>query len=267
MGMYRPIDRSFRLKKFWQGTFGKKFWDGAAHIVATSELEQRELLADGVPAHKLLMRYNGIDLSAYASLPVRDLFRAKWKIPADEPMVLFLSRLIPRKGADLLIDAFRETCPDRGRLVIAGPEGEPGYRARLEKRAAEHGIDARVIFTGALYDQEKRQALVDADVFALPSRYENFANVVAEAMACGVPVVVSETCGICSLVEGSAGLVIPVEKAALVRALQQLLCDRDLHEQLRAGCGEVVRHLGWDKLAEEMEQHYLRVLAKAEARA
>jgi glycosyltransferase involved in cell wall biosynthesis len=271
MGMYRPIDRSFRLKKLWQGTLGKKFWDRAARIVATSELEQRELMEDGVPAQKLVMRYNGIDLSAYQALPPRGLFRAKWKIPPvespKEPMVLFLSRLIPRKGADLLIDAFREACPDRGRLVIAGPEGEPGYRPQLERRAVERGVGARVIFTGPLYDEEKRQALVDADVFALPSRYENFANVVAEAMACGVPVIVSEKCGICSLVEGRAGLVIPAEKASLVRALRQMLSDGDLYHRFQKGCGDVIQQLGWDRLAEEMEQHYVQVLAAVGARA
>jgi glycosyltransferase involved in cell wall biosynthesis len=263
MGMYRPIDRSFRLKRFWRGTFGKAFWNCAARIVATSELEQRELVEDGVAAERVLMRYNGIDLSAYRSLPLRGLFRAKWNLPADEPLILFLSRLIPRKGADLLIDAFRETCPDAGRLVIAGPEGESGYRAKLKQQVEMSGLGDRVLFTGALYDQEKRQALVDTDVFALPSRYENFANVVAESMACGIPAIVSRSCGISSLVEGRAGLVIPVEKGALAAAVRQMLSDREMYKRFQAGCRGVIEQLGWDRLAEEMEQHYVRVVAAA----
>ena len=53
---------------------------------------------------------------------------------------MFLSRFIPRKGADMLIEAFARVCPESGRLVIAGPEGEPGYRAHLERRAQESGV-------------------------------------------------------------------------------------------------------------------------------
>ena len=55
--------------------------------------------------------------------------------PLEEPLILFLSRLIPRKGADILIESFAEACPQKGRLVIAGPEGESGYRAQLENCA------------------------------------------------------------------------------------------------------------------------------------
>ena len=62
-------------------------------------------------------------------------------------MILFLGRLIPRKGADTLIAAFAEACPQSGRLVIAGPEGEPGYSAILANRAREAGVESRVIFS------------------------------------------------------------------------------------------------------------------------
>jgi glycosyltransferase involved in cell wall biosynthesis len=265
MGMYRPIDRSFRLKMLWRRTLGAAFWKNAAQIIATSEMEQQELLEEGVPAVKLMTRYNGIDVASYESLPARGAYRAKWNIPKEEPVILFLSRLIPRKGADILIEAFAEACPASGRLIIAGPDGEPGYRAYLEKCAGRAGVTARVIFPGALYDEEKRAALVDADIFALPSRYENFANVAAEAMACGVPVIVSKSCGICSLVEGQAGLVIPVERAALGQALQRLLYDPVLYARLKAGCHKVVSQLNWDRLTEKMEGYYKQVMSKSDA--
>ena len=177
-------------------------------------------------AEKIVIRYNGIDASSCTSLPPRGGFRAKWGISPDEPLILFLSRLIPRKGADILIESFAQACPESGRLVIAGPEGEPGYRAYLEKCARKSGVETRVIFTGAIYDEEKKAALADADIFALPSRYENFANAAAEAMACGIPVIITDSCGIRSLVEGQAGLVIPPEKEALAGALRKCLTIR-----------------------------------------
>ena len=81
------------------------------------------------------MRHNGVEfVSTKAGLP-RGVFRAKHGISMHEPLLLFLSRLIPRKGADVLIQAFSQACPESGHLVIAGPEGESGYRAFLEKCA------------------------------------------------------------------------------------------------------------------------------------
>jgi glycosyltransferase involved in cell wall biosynthesis len=260
MGMYRPIDRSLRLKRLWHRSIGKSFLGSAARVVATSDIEREELLDGGIPAAKLALRYNGIDLSSCLPLPARGAFRSKWKISPDEPMVLFLSRLIPRKGADILIEAFARVCPQSGRLVIAGPEGEAGYRAYLEKRAIESGVEGRVIFTGPLYDEDKKAAFADADIFALPSRYENFGNAVAEAVASGVPVIVTNSCGIHSLVANQAGLVIAPDKEELADALKRLIYDRALHERLKAGCPGVVDELSWDRLTVQMEGYYAEAL-------
>ena len=256
MGMYRPIDRSLWLKAVWHHTFGKAFLRDAARIVATSELEERELLSAGFSSSRVVLRYNGIDRELFSAMPSRGTFRAKWGVSPEEPLVLFLSRLIPRKGADLLIEAFAKVCGETGRLVIAGPEGEHGYRAFLEKRAKESGAGARIIFCGPLYDEEKRAALLDADVFVLPSRYENFANVAAEAMACGVPVIVSDACGISSLVEGQAGLVISLSSGALSEALKRLIQDKHLHARFKEGCRHVSERLNWEALTEQMEMYY-----------
>jgi glycosyltransferase involved in cell wall biosynthesis len=265
MGMYRPIDRAFRLKQVWHRILGTEFWQNASQIIATSEMEQDELLADGVPPDKVVIRYNGIDTAMHPSLPGSGAFRAKWNIPPQEPLILFLSRLIPRKGADMLIEAFAEVCPESGRLVIAGPEGEPGYRAYLEKCAKDSGVEARVIFTGPVYDDEKKALLADADLFVLPSRYENFANAPAEAMACGIPVIITNACGIRSLVEGRAGLVIASEKEALVEALRSLIHDTALYARFKKGCRQVADQLSWNRLTEQMEVYYDDVLAKTHA--
>ena len=261
MGMYRPIDRSFRLKSLWHGSVGRAFWQNATQIIATSEMEQQDLLEDGVPASKITVRYNGIDPASYATFSIKGTFRAKWRIPADEPLILFLSRLIPRKGADILIEAFARACPESGRLVIAGPEGESGYRAYLERRAREHGVESRVIFTGPVYDAEKNALLGDGDIFVLPSRYENFANVAAEAVASGVPVIVTNSCGIGSLVNGQAGLVIDSDKEALTEAILNLIRDKALYERLKEGCRRVSEKLNWSRLTEQMESHYVRAMA------
>jgi glycosyltransferase involved in cell wall biosynthesis len=263
MGMYRPIDRSIRLKLLWLHSIGNAFWRGAAQIIATSEMERQELVEDGVPPGKVVVRYNGIDPQSSTFLPPRGEFRAKWGISLEQQLVLFLGRLIPRKGADILIEAFAQACPQSARLVIAGPEGEPGYREYLERRARGSGVDARVLFTGPVYDEEKKALFADADVFVLPSRYENFANSPAEAMACGIPVIITDACGIRSLVEGRAGLVIAPEKEALAGALRKLIDDKALYARLKEGCRRVADQLSWDRLVEQMEGYYTQALAKS----
>src|ERR1700733_2071973 len=261
MGMYHPIDRGFFLKRAWHLLAGTAFWRHAAQIVATSEMEQQELLGDVLPPSELVVRYNGLNLSEFADLPARGTFRAKWKIPAHEPLILFLSRLLPRKGADILIEAFASSCPDTGRLVIAGPEGERGYRAYLEQRARNSGVESRVTFTGPMYDGDKRALFADSDIFALPSTYENFANAPAEAIACGVPVIITNACGIRSLVDGRAGLVISPEKGALTRSLSTLLNDTQLYARFKANCRGVADELSWPRLTEQMESYYALAMA------
>src|SRR5208282_1382550 len=136
-----------------------------------------------------------------------------------------------------------------------------GYRAYLEKRVRETGVEARVLFTGAVYDEEKKALLGDTDLFALPSRYENFPNAPAEASACGMPVIITNACGIRSLVEGRAGLVIAPEMEPLVEALRKLIHDKAFYARMKEGCRRVADQLSWDRLTEQMESYYAEALA------
>lgn len=262
MGMYRLIDRGYLRKTLWHRALGRAFCGGASRFIATSEMEFQNLTEDGISRHKLVIRYNGVDPEIAERVPRHGSFRAKHRIPSEEPFMLFLGRLIPRKGADILIKAFADVCSRSGHLVIAGPEGEPGYRRHLEKCAERSGAAARVHFTGPLYDENKLDALADADIFVLPSRYENFANAPAEAIACNVPVIVSEDCGIGPLVDGCAGLVIPPREEALANALRQLIHNQALYARLKDGCRQVAQQLRWDRLSELMEAHYAEALTK-----
>jgi glycosyltransferase involved in cell wall biosynthesis len=261
MGMNRPIERSIRLKQLWHRSIGDAFLQNAEKIIATSELEQQELIEDNYSPEKVVMRHNGVALVSTKAGFARGVFRMKHGISMDEPLLLFLSRLIPRKGADVLIQAFSKACPGSGHLVIAGPEGEAGYRAFLERCAFDSGIAERVIFVGPLYDEEKIAALIDSDIFVLPSRYENFANVVAEAIAYDIPVIISPFCGIRSLVQGRVGFVVLPNVNELASAIRRLLQDKPLYAQLKAGCKAVAAELSWENLTRQMEASYGEILA------
>ncbi len=174
MGMYRPIDRSLRLKALWHQLFGKDLLKDAAKIVTTSELERQEFLCAGFSPARIVMRYNGVDAEAFSAMPTPGTFRRKWGLSNDEPLILFLSRLIPRKGAELLIDAFAKAGTATGRLVIAGPEGENGYRAFLEGRARKSAAAARITFCGPLYDEGKESGAAGCRPFRSPVSLREF---------------------------------------------------------------------------------------------
>ena len=92
---------------------------------------------------------------------------------------------------------------------MVGPESEPGYQRVLEQGAAELGLAEQIIFAGPLSDEARLQALADADLFVLPSMNENFGNVIAEAVAAGLPVLITDRCGIAPPIRGRVGLVVP----------------------------------------------------------
>lgn len=264
MGMYRPIVRNIPLKRFYRRLLGRAMVSGAQRVLATSAQEQRELVEEGIAESQILIRRNGMERPEH--LPPLGTFRQRWGVPENAKLVLFLGRLVTKKSPELLLEAFgrwqtsrkSETAPD-ARLVLAGPDDE-GYRKKLETVSAQLGLSKAVIFTGPLYDEAKWSAYRDADLFVLPSQNENFGNTAAEAVACGTPVLVTDQCGVAALVDGRAGLVVPHDRDALTSALERLLDQRELYEQLREGCAGVAQSLGWREPLDETQALYAELV-------
>ena len=266
LGMTRPIDRGFLLKRVWS-KLTSGYLSQASRIIATSELERGELIANGFPPDRVLLRYNGVDLEDFRQLPQPGAFRRKAGICDTDRLVVFLGRLIPRKGADLLIEALPQLECDSTRLVIAGPEGESGYLDFLRAKARALGVEHRVLFTGALYGEEKKAVLADASVFALPSRYENFGNSAAEAIACGTPAIVSDRCGIAPLIDLRAGLVTSYSPGEVARTLRGFFENRSLSQRLKAGCAGVAEEITWGRLVKELQSAYDVVVDESQAKS
>lgn len=267
MGMFRPIVRNVVLKSVYRQLFGESVVRGATQLVATSLHEQRELIEEGVAAEKITIRRNGIDLPALS--PASGAFRLEWKIPQDAFLVLFLGRIVPKKSPELLLESFAgwrrsSVAALPSFLVFAGPSESKSYARRLQAQAKRLGLGESVLFTGAVYGDAKWSALMDADIFVLPSQNENFGNAAAEAIACGTPVVVTDRCGIAPLVEGRAGLVVPHKCEALVAALDQL-SHPELRTRMKLGCEEVARGLGWEQPLAETEALYAQLLSDLSA--
>jgi glycosyltransferase involved in cell wall biosynthesis len=178
-------------------------------------------------------------------------------------IVLFLSRLDPKKGIDLLLRAFarvRTQVPNAS-LVVAG-SGDDEFVNCLKADAVSLGISADVLWPGFLLDGEKYAALADADVFVLPSYSENFGIAAAEAMAAGLPVVVSQQVGIHrDIAEARAGIVVPCRVEDLASALTRLLTDSTLRQSTGQRAREFARQrYSSDVITRKLVGVYNRIL-------
>jgi len=265
MGMFQPIVRNIRMKRLYHVFLGDAMLRGAARLVATAEQERQELLNGGIPDSKIVVRRNGIDVPA--QLPPAGRFRSDWNISSNLKLVLFLGRLVSKKSPEMMLEAFahwqrRANGSRPSLLVLAGPDEGDGFRRRLETLCIKLGLQERVLFTGPLYGEAKWAAYRDADLFVLPSQNENFGNTAAEAVACGTPVLVTDTCGIAPIVDRRAGLVVSHDCGALEAGLERILGDPAFAAQLRAGCGDVARSLGWQEPLAQMESLYKQLLSE-----
>lgn len=149
-------------------------------------------------------------------------------------IVLFLSRLDRKKGVELLLTAFQEVrkkFPD-ALLVIAGA-GEEGYAEHLEQRARELGCESDLIWTGYVEGDAKAAVLAAATVFALPSYSENFGVAAAEALAAGIPVLLSDRVALAEDVRAAdAGVVVECTAKAIAEGLELLLPEAELRARL-----------------------------------
>jgi glycosyltransferase involved in cell wall biosynthesis len=216
-GMMDPwFKRTYPLKHlaklvFWLLCEGRLL-AGARKVFFTTE-EERRLAHGQFP----LWRYNEqvVGYGTAAAPPPtpeqRAAFQAKTPELGDRPYLLFLSRIHRKKGCDLLVDAFAKIAKEQPdlQLVVAGPDQE-NLVAALRERAEALGVGDRIHWPGMLKGDAKWGGYRGAEAFILPSHQENFGIVVAEALACGTPVLISDKVNIWREVEAAgAGLVRP----------------------------------------------------------
>ncbi len=241
-----------RLKKRVALLLGyRRMLDGAAflHALNGDEAQLWSPLRLRPPA---VVVPNGIFPAEVDPLPPAGTFRAAHPALGGDPYVLFLGRLHPKKGLDVLADALAILRHPTCRLVVAGPDG--GARSDFVRRLAAHGLAGRVQFVGPLYGAAKYAALVDAAAFCLPSRQEGFSVAILEAMACGVPVVISAACHFPEVATASAGLIVDLSAAAVAAGLDRALSAPG--DMGRSGRELVMSRYTWPRVAEAMVAAY-----------
>jgi glycosyltransferase involved in cell wall biosynthesis len=249
--------RSRRLKAINDLLWQRRMLDEAAILLYTTS-EEAALAGDlGFRAPAAIVP-NGFDCSEFQFPGDAAGFRDRHLGGFHGRVVLSLGRISHKKGIDILIralPAIAERCPDV-RLVIAGPDDE-GLTSQLCALASAHGVEHRVVFTGMLRENERLAAFAAASAWALPSKTENFGNVVVEAMAAGVPVVISPEVNLASEIESAgAGLVCERTPEAFVEAIASVVDSSSHGAALGVRARELALRYDWQVVAPKLAEMY-----------
>ena len=218
--------RKALFKRLYYPFFEYPALRGANGVIFTCE-EEKRLAATSFAPYKVkpLVLSLGIAAPPDNADEQRTAFFGQYPELQGKRLLLFISRIHPKKGCDLLLDAFAHVAdahPDL-HLVMAGPD-QTGWVAELTSQAEALGIAGRVTWTGMISGDVKWGVMRAAEAMVLPSHQENFGFVVVEAMACATPVLISDKVNIHHEVTScGAGLVEPDNAAGALRLLERWL--------------------------------------------
>ena len=256
------IERRLIAKRMFDLVAGQHMLQRSARILATSDAERNQLLDLRLPGEKIRVLPNPIDESEYQDRSDDDRFRRRHGL-GSQPMVLFLGKLTPRKGVDVLLRAFQRIA-EPSRLVIAG--NDMGAGTRLRQLASELNLEHRVARVGLLKGAERLDALAAATVVVYPSRDEVFGLVAVEALMCGSPVVVCHDSGCGEIIaEVGGGLRVPYGDAAqLAAAITSVLDSPDVWRVRAEAASVLVRERFGSKIVcAQLEALYQEVLQES----
>lgn len=244
----------------------KAIVSGASAFHATTQAEADDIRAVW-PAARTFVVANGVDDAAFF-VPI-DRETVRQKLFADRParpIVLFLSRLHPKKGVvDLLLPAFAALTNRPLLLLAGGPDDhDPGYAKQVETKVTELAVSDDVVVLGTVNGQDRWSLIDAADVFVLPSHSENFGIVVAEAMARGCPVIVTDQVQIQKDVQdANAGMVVSCSANSVSLAIHDLLANKQTRERLGLqGREHALRKFQWASIGGQLASMYRLIVSK-----
>lgn len=236
---------------------------GAVHFTTEQERSEAEAVEPGLSGFVVP---HGLALAG----PVPDArarLRAELGLPSDEPVVLFMGRLHPVKGLEVLIPALERLLEQRFTFVLVGDADTPAFEARVQAMLAAAGMAARTRRQPFATGVWKQTLLQGADLFALTSHSENFGVAVVEAMAARLPVVITPGVALADQVaRGRAGEVVKSDIPAVAAAILRLLADRALGRRMgESGRLLVEREFAWPSVASRLTDQYQRLMPRGSA--
>lgn len=254
--------RSRWLKRAFNFLVGSDIVLKASGWIAVTEGEFQQFEEYGVPSSRVTIIPNGVSKEDFP-LVVVDEFKRRRGLP-DAPIILFMGRLNPIKGPDLLLESFilaRSSFPDF-HLVFAGPDG--GMQLNLQKIAEQNGVSGFVHFLGHVAGTDRTAAYRMASLLVVPSRQEAMSIVAIEAGICGVPVLLTDQCGFGEIQSIDTRLEVQASVSGIAGGLTSLLAEpATLQELSPAWSSFVERKYSWPSLVSKYLKLYQQILAGA----
>jgi glycosyltransferase involved in cell wall biosynthesis len=242
--------RSTGLKRLYNALVGTSIIRNASAWIAVTESELTHFAAYGITTSRVKVIPNGVDEDDFQNADTPDFLRRSG-LP-DAPIILFMGRLNPIKGPDLLLQAFmqvRHAFPQH-HLVLAGPDG--GMLASLRNTVERSGLSGVVHFPGFIGGADKSAAYHLATLLVVPSRQEAMSIVAVEAGFCGTPVLLTDQCGFGSIRAIDARLEVTATVDGIAAGLVNLLTKPgDLLAIAPAWSYYVKQQYSWGKLVPE----------------
>ncbi|HSC25946.1 MAG TPA: glycosyltransferase family 4 protein [Vicinamibacterales bacterium] len=264
-GTAPAIERRILAKRLFDAAVGRRIVAGASRVLAVSQAEREQLMALGLSAHRVPVVPNPLDEQEFADVPEGSTFRRAHGLGSN-PVVMFLGKLTPRKGVDVLLRAAALLARTPVHLVVAG--NDMGSGRSVDRLTRRLGLTRRVTRVGLLRGRERLEALAAADVVVYPSRDEAFGLVPLEALLCGTPVIVSNDSG-CGEIVGmtGGGWIVPYgDPRILAQAIEEVLgAPGPWRLGAREAAERVRRLFGSDSVCEQLEGLYLDVLASRQS--
>ncbi|QLE51310.1 glycosyltransferase [Nostoc sp. C057] len=253
------LQQSSRKKQIYLQLIEKANLNYSKSIHFTSKQEQQEASQLNLSSPSFILPH-GVDIPNI-NPNARQHLREYLNLPADEPIVLFLSRLHPKKGLDYLIPALGKLSDYRFTFVLAG-SGDPNYESEIQSLLAINNIHNCTHLAGFVKGEIKDLFLQGADLFALTSYSENFGVAVLEALSAGIPVIVTPGVALANLVaQENLGYVAEFDITAIAAAIQQVLdCPEEAQKRGDRARKFILENYTWDRIASKLISVYTDII-------
>ncbi len=254
------LEQGSRKKKAYLKLIENSNLNNASGLNFNSQLEENEASSLYLTSAKFVIPHG---LTVPELIPdAHQRLRAYFQLPPQEPIILFLSRIHPKKGLEILIKALADVKTSNFTLIIAG-SGDPDYEAQIKSCLLDSGLENCSLMVGFVDGELKQLLLQGSDLFTLTSYSENFGVAVLEALAAGTPVLLTPGVALAQQIEqNDLGYVVSQEPAAIALAIKKHLDLPELEqEKLSKRTRQfVLDHYSWDKIAQEMLAVYQSVI-------
>jgi len=259
-GMIIPKGRGKKIKKFFDLVIGKSILKKSEFIISNSSLQTKEFSKMNIDKEKILE----IPFGVKKFFKKHGYLKNKLNILEDAGIILYIGRIHADKGLNTLVQAFQKIENEKCHLVIAGPDY--GFKVELEKIISKLSSKPRIHLIGTINEEQRDQILSESLMLVQPSEYESFGMIALEAAVAGLPIIISDSCGLADeFFVHKAGIIFKTNDTnELTNKIDQIVNDENLQKELGEKAKEFANKFDWEIIANQHLEMYNNVLKKQE---